>query len=42
MVEMLGAFGFGSANPLVSLVMLIGCIFVARGLTPPVKKDKDT
>ncbi len=40
-MEMLGTFGFGTASPLISLVLLIGCIFMARGLTPPVKKDKD-
>jgi len=40
-MEMLGAFGFGGASPLVPLVLLIGCMFIARGLNPPVKKDKD-
>ncbi len=36
---MLGALGFGGASPLVSLVLLIGGMFVTRGLTPPVKQD---
>ncbi|MCK9375431.1 MAG: hypothetical protein M0P73_04695 [Syntrophobacterales bacterium] len=40
-VDMIGTFGFGNASPLVSLVLMIGLIFVARGLTPPVKKDKN-
>jgi hypothetical protein len=41
MMEMLADFGFGAASPLLSIVLLIGCMFVARGLHPPVKKDKD-
>jgi hypothetical protein len=40
-VDMLGSFGYGVASPLVTLVLLISCIFVSRGLTPPSKRDSD-
>jgi hypothetical protein len=38
-MDMIGAFGFGQASPLFPLVILIGAIFISRGLSKPVKKD---
>lgn len=38
--EMPGAFGFGRPAPGFSPAFLVGCIFIARGLNPALKKGK--